>query len=335
MNNLLKPYHNLEIDAHVSLDDVLSKTTQEMGEILIAIEENNQPEITKESADLLINILSVMVRLDINPQTEPNQNNDFGTFVSKSTKSINSELPLLLAEWHREVAALRWKYSRDIPRKEILQELSQRLIHTLLPLTKTGSIENVVKNCTEKFRARVDKYIPDINLYDYIQAHADFPKPGILFQDISPLLTCPKAMQFACFELAKRAKGADVIAGLDTRGFLFGIPVAQILNKPFVMIRKKWKLPGKTISTDYSLEYGKNTIEIQEWAIQSGQNVVIVDDLLATGGTLLAAASLVEKIGWWVEWVLALIWLENTELKNHPFRQKLNAYRNESVLHVS
>jgi adenine phosphoribosyltransferase len=104
-------------------------------------------------------------------------------------------------------------------------------------------------------------------------------------------------MQFACFELAKRAKNADVIAGLDARGFLFGIPVAQILNKPFVMIRKKGKLPGKTISTDYSLEYGENTIEIQGNAIQSGRNVVIVDDLLATGGTLLAAASLIEKIG--------------------------------------
>ncbi len=120
-----------------------------------------------------------------------------------------------------------------------MQELSQTLVNILLPLTQTGSLENVVENCTEKFRSRVDKYIPDINLYSYIQAHQDFPKPGILFQDISPLLTCPKAMQFACFELAKRAKNADVIAGLDARGFLFGIPVAQILGKPFVMIRKK------------------------------------------------------------------------------------------------
>ncbi len=262
-------------------------------------------------------------------------NSDFQIEPNQKQVPGDQELPILLAEWHREVAAVRWKYSRDTPRKEVLQELFERLVNILLPLTKIGNLENVVEKCTEKFRSRVEKYIPDINLYDYIQAHADFPKPGILFQDISPLLTCPKAMQFACFELAKRAKNADVIAGLDARGFLFGIPVAQILNKPFVMIRKKGKLPGITLSTDYSLEYGENSIEIQEWAILSGHNVVIVDDLLATGGTLLAAASLIEKIGWQVDGVLSLIGLEDPELKNHPLRQKLNAYRNESVLHFS
>lgn len=140
-------------------------------------------------------------------------------------------------------------------------------------------------------------------------------------------------MQFACFELAKKAKNADVIAGLDARGFLFGIPVAQILNKPFVMIRKKWKLPGKTVGTSYSLEYGDSSIEIQEWAIEEGKNVVIIDDLLATGGTLLAATTLIEKIGARVDGVLALIWLD--ELAHHPLRQKLNSYRNESVIHYS
>ena len=137
-------------------------------------------------------------------------------------------------------------------------------------------------------------------------------------------------MQFACFELAKKAKNADVIAGLDARWFLFGIPVAQILNKPFVMIRKKWKLPWKTVGTSYSLEYGESSIEIQEWSIEEGKNVVIIDDLLATGGTLLAAASLIEKIGARVDGVLVLIWLD--ELTHHPLRQKLNAYRNESII---
>lgn len=140
-------------------------------------------------------------------------------------------------------------------------------------------------------------------------------------------------MQFACFELAKRAKNADAIAGLDARGFLFGIPVAQILGKPFVMIRKKWKLPGKTIGTSYSLEYGESSIEIQEWTITKGQNIVIIDDLLATGGTLLAATSLVEKVGGRVDGVLALIWLD--ELMEHPLRQQLNSYRNESIIQYS
>lgn len=320
--NSLKPYHDLEIDAHVTIDDALSKTTQELGELLVAIQENDTPEIQKESADLLVNILSVVGHV--------------GLEIPEATKKASqwvSDLPILLAEWHRHIAARRNKYSRDIPDENILNNISQELVSILLPLTQLANTEEVVQKCGEKFRSRVNAYIPKIDLRDYIQAHEDFPKPGITFQDISPLLQCPKAMQFACFELAKRAKNADVIAGLDARGFLFGIPVAQILNKPFVMIRKKGKLPGKTIGTSYSLEYGESSIEIQEWAIEEWKNVVIIDDLLATGWTLLAATSLVEKVGGRVDGVLALIWLDG--LSDHPLRQKLNSYRNESIIHYS
>lgn len=317
--NSLKPYHHLEIDAHVTLDDVLSKTTQELGELLVAIQENNTPEIQKESADLLINIVSAAAHLGL----------EIPKWTNKEPGEI-AQLPILLAEWHRYVAAERNKYSRDIPNKEKLQNLTGELVDTLLPLSQLENTEEVIKKCTEKFGSRVNAYISKIDLKDYIQAHENFPKPGITFQDISPLLTCPKAMQFACFELAKKAKNADVIAGLDARWFLFGIPVAQILNKPFVMIRKKWKLPWKTVGTSYSLEYGESSIEIQEWSIEEGKNVVIIDDLLATGGTLLAAASLIEKIGARVDGVLVLIWLD--ELTHHPLRQKLNAYRNESII---
>lgn len=102
MNQLLKPYHDLEIDAHVSLDDVLSKTTQEMGELLTAMKENNEPEIEKESADLLINILSMLGHLKISVTNDTNLETS-----SKSTEGISNELPLVLAEWHREVAAVR------------------------------------------------------------------------------------------------------------------------------------------------------------------------------------------------------------------------------------
>jgi adenine phosphoribosyltransferase len=323
--NSLKPYHDLEIDAHVSLDDVLSKTTQEMGELLTAIRDNNEPETAKESADLLINILSASSHVGIDYSLD----ND-GKKADEESENRAQNLPIILAEWHREVAAVRWKYSRDMPDDKKLTELTQRLTHHLLPLTQLATIEAVVKKCTEKFQSRVSAYVPDIDLRDYIQAHPDFPQSWIVFQDISPLLACPRAMQFACFELAKRAKNADIIAGLDARGFLFGIPVAQILNKPFVMIRKKWKLPGKTVGTSYSLEYGESSIELQEWAITLWQKVVIIDDLLATGGTLLAAASLIEKVGGKVDGVLSLIWLDS--LREHPLRQQLHAYRNESVL---
>lgn len=123
---------------------------------------------------------------------------------------------------------------------------------------------DTVLSSIEKFRSRVQAYLPDINLEDYIDAYPDFPKPGILFRDIAPLLASPEALRYAGFELAKKSRDADVIVGLDARGFIFGTLVAQILEKPFVMIRKKGKLPGATIGTDYSLEYGDNSIEIQE-----------------------------------------------------------------------
>ncbi len=106
--------------------------------------------------------------------------NAFGTFGDKSTETseeITRNLPLLLAEWHRSIAAQRNKYSRDTADDTVLKNITQTLISTLLPLTQLGSIEKVVNRCTEKFRSRVDAYIPKINLKDYIQAHLDFPKP--------------------------------------------------------------------------------------------------------------------------------------------------------------
>lgn len=326
--NPLKPYHDLEIDAHVTIDDALSKTTQEMGELLTAFAEHDEPEIVKESADLLINILSVSSHVGLKcPLDKGGENRGV------NLGDLAKHLPVLLAEFHRHIAARRNKYSRDMPDEKILIEITQQLVDILLPLTKLATTHEVIRKCTEKFRSRVNAYVPKIDLRDSIRAHEDFPKQWITFQDISPLLTCPRAMQFACFELAKKAKNADVIAGLDARGFLFWIPVAQILNKPFVMIRKKWKLPGKTVGTSYSLEYGESSIELQEWAIEPGQNVVIIDDLLATGWTLLAATKLVEQVGGKVEGVLALIGLD--ELKNHPLRQALNQYRNESIVQYS
>lgn len=99
----------------------------------------------------------------------------------------------------------------------------------------------------DKFCSRVSEYLPDIDLRDHIAEYSDFPKPGILFRDISPLLAHPEALRYASYEMARHAQDADVIAGLDARGFIFGARVAEILGKPFVMIRKKGKLPGTTI----------------------------------------------------------------------------------------
>jgi adenine phosphoribosyltransferase len=127
----------------------------------------------------------------------------------------------------------------------------------------------------------------------------DFPKPGILFKDITPVLEDPAAFQQVIDLMTEKAlaSGADVIVGIESRGFVFGTPIALQAKLPFAMVRKLGKLPYERITEEYSLEYGTNTVEMHTDAIQPGQKAYIVDDLLATGGTAAAAQRLVERLG--------------------------------------
>ncbi len=138
-----------------------------------------------------------------------------------------------------------------------------------------------------------------MDLKDHIRSIPDFPKPGILFYDISTLLAHADAWQVALGRMARDVgrHHPDILAGIDARGFLVAAPLAARLGLGFTMIRKQGKLPGETISYEYDLEYGTDTIEIQADAVQPGQRVVILDDLLATGGTLGASVDLINKIG--------------------------------------
>ena len=138
-----------------------------------------------------------------------------------------------------------------------------------------------------------------MDLKDHIGSIPDFPKPGILFYDISPLLAHPDAWRATVERLADaiRPEKPDILVGIESRGFLTAAPLAFELGCGFLMLRKKGKLPGKTIPYTYDLEYGQDTIEIQADAITPGQRVVILDDLLATGGTMAASIDLVKKVG--------------------------------------
>ena len=138
-----------------------------------------------------------------------------------------------------------------------------------------------------------------MDLKDHIRGIPDFPKPGILFYDISTLLRHEDAWQVAMGRMAKavRAYQPDLLAGVESRGFLIAAPLALKLGCGFVMLRKRGKLPGMTIGLDYELEYGTDRIEIQADAIQPGQRVVLVDDLLATGGTMAAGIALLRSVG--------------------------------------
>lgn len=138
-----------------------------------------------------------------------------------------------------------------------------------------------------------------MNLYDYVASIPDFPSKGIIFRDITPIMDNGEALKYVIDSFAEYAKkiGADVVVGPEARGFVFGAPIAYALGLGFVPIRKPGKLPRKTVSCTYELEYGTNELHIHEDAIKPGQKVLIVDDLLATGGTVEAAAKLVEKLG--------------------------------------
>ena len=130
---------------------------------------------------------------------------------------------------------------------------------------------------------------------DLIRVITDFPKPGIIFKDITPLLADAKALNDCCEKIASYAKDADYIAGIEARGFILASAVAVLSGKGFIPIRKSGKLPGQVISQSYELEYGQAILEIHSDLVPAGKKVLIVDDVLATGGTALASVELIEK----------------------------------------
>ena len=138
-----------------------------------------------------------------------------------------------------------------------------------------------------------------MNLKEKISEYQDFPKKGILFRDFSPILGDPSAMSFVMEEFSKQfhPKDVDTFVGIESRGFIIASILAQKYSKGMVMLRKEGKLPGKTVKTSYTIDYGKAVLEIQKSALNQGEKVVICDDLLATGGTAKAAAKLVEEVG--------------------------------------
>ncbi len=169
-----------------------------------------------------------------------------------------------------------------------------------------------------------------MDIQSKIRAINDFPEKGIVFRDITTLLKDAEGMQEAVNRLQSGLEGLDfdLVLGPESRGFIFGMPVAYNLKKGFIPVRKKGKLPAEVISKEYDLEYGTATIEMHKDAVQKGQKVVIVDDLLATGGTAKAVVEMVESIGAEVAALCFLI-----ELDALGGRNVLNGYHVHSVLH--
>ena len=166
-------------------------------------------------------------------------------------------------------------------------------------------------------------------LEEYVVTIPDFPEPGIMFRDITSVIQDPDGLKMAIDGLVELLKGEDfdLVVGPESRGFIFGVPVAYLTGKGFIPVRKKGKLPRETVSQKYDLEYGQAEIEIHKDAIRPGQKVVVVDDLIATGGSAEAAARLVEKLGGQVAKMVFVM-----ELAGLEGRKKLEGYDVASLI---
>lgn len=166
-------------------------------------------------------------------------------------------------------------------------------------------------------------------LEEYVRSIPDFPEPGIIFRDVTSILQDPDGLKLSIDGIIKSLDGVDfdVVVGPESRGFIFGVPTAYALHKSFVPVRKKGKLPCETISAEYELEYGSAVIEMHKDAIKPGQKVVIIDDLIATGGTIEAIIKLVEQLGGEVVKICFVM-----ELAGLKGREKLAGYPVESLI---
>ena len=166
-------------------------------------------------------------------------------------------------------------------------------------------------------------------LEEYVRSIPDFPEPGIIFRDITTILQDPDGLHLAIQSMQDKLKDTefDVVVGTESRGFIFGVPIAYYLLKAFVPVRKKGKLPCETVSMEYDLEYGSAVIEMHKDSIKPGQKGALVDDQVATGGTIEAAIKLVEELGGEVVKVVFLM-----ELAGLKGRERLKGYEVESVL---
>jgi len=313
---LVENYKHLEKTLHISFDEVLHKVTQEVWEIIEASEFLDPQEMYKEAGDALVNVLSASSELGFFPEMQPKKQKDPFRLIQ------------CLGKWNATVLAYQERYSKKTKTLEELQSMTQDFVAEILAFwDPCMTWEEMVERNYQKFLSRKDLYLQKIDLKTFIDECPDFPKKWIQFKDISPILANPKVLNYVIDEMSLSAQESDIIAGFDARGFLFWILLAQKLSKPFVMLRKAGKLPWPTQRVSYWLEYGENELEIQSWKILPWQKVTLVDDLLATWGTMQAGVRLVEQAWGVVDGISVVVSLDDASLLNAIPRNALANYR--------
>lgn len=316
LEKIIAQTHELENKNIIELDDIIHKVTQEIGEVLEAVQWWNPQEIIDEIGDAISNILSVHNRL-------------LGTLpeLTKSTNSTTMDIAIQSYKRNDTIQKYRGRYSRSSKTSTEVTQETQTIIAMLQWLaeqyTNSVDITELCQHTLDKFNGREQSYNPKIELESFIRR---IKHNNVDFKDIAPLLANNKAFKRSILQLSKQVQEADIIACFDARWFIFGAPVAIQTGKPLVMIRKSGKLPWEVISTAYTKEYEKDSKgekqEIQKNSIQSWQKVALIDDVLATGGTTKAWCQLIEQLGGTVSWCHFVMWLNylpgKEVLKDYP-----------------
>lgn len=326
LSTLLKTNKELEDLAVLDLDAVLHKATQEVGEVLEASQENDLDHLIEETGDAILNILSVMYRLD------PTQEIALWTIETPVTLI---DIAIQHAKRNDLVQKNRNIYARRTVDIATVKEATTNLVTNILSCTNTQaktafSLEEIIAPTVQKFVERAEAYGPHIDLKEYIKDVPNFPQPWILFRDIWPLLDDRRARRYTILQIAERFRyqNIDAVVWLDARWFHFSTPVANELRLPSVMVRKDWKLPGELHKDEYQKEYWSRDIQTLDiTSIKPWQRIIIVDDVLATWQTALSAARLVEKAGWIVVWFHFVIWLDYL-----PGKELIKDYKVETLV---
>jgi adenine phosphoribosyltransferase len=286
----MQEYIGLELQAHVTPEQVLNKVTQEILELKLWNKHNDIENIAEETRDAIVNILSATYHAGV---MVDEQN------LQRDLVVTNDDLDITMLDWNEAIQGKNRAYSRKVVSTAELQKKTETFLSTVLSYGRSQeSLTELLGHQIAKFAPRVGMYKPEIDLKHYVRNYPGFK--DVQFKGIGGIVYAPKAMKYAVMELKSRILQhgtPDAIAAFDSRGYIFGGALAVEMGIPMIMVSKKAKLPGATLQQSFEKEYGTDIIEIQSEFVQPWMKIVLLDDLLATGGTMDAGKKLIERAG--------------------------------------